>query len=643
VELFRLFGSIFVDNDEANKSIAKTDDNAKKTSGTFTNMIGTVGKWGVAIGTAAGAAALALGTLAVNAADDLKKSLNGLEAATGINKDKMGEMRQAMLDIYNNNFGESFEDIGRAMTTISQQTGLSGQALADMTKNAIAVKDTFDFEVNESMRAANMLIKQFGMTGEEAYNMIVQGAQNGLDKNGDLLDTINEYSVHFQQLGFGSEEMFNMLVNGAESGTFSVDKLGDSIKEFGIRVKDNSDTTKLAFSTLGLDAAAITNQFASGGAAANNAFQSVIQKLLEMKDPIAQNTAGVALFGTMWEDLGVKGIAALTSTEGEINKNVNALEKINAVKYDTFGEAVAGIKRQLETSILIPLGDKILPILNKFAAWINENMPAIKQYISVAMDEASKAFYKVYDVISAEVMPIFDALKLVFDYYVQEYVPLLVGAFQEWIPRIYEVFQAVWDILKPLLDTWLAAFNLVFPTIKDIVSNTIKAITGIVSGLLKTLEGIIIFLTGVFTGNWQKAWEGVVKIFEGVFKTMSATIKGVLNELIILVNTMIRGLNKLSFSFPSWIPGMGGKSFSLNIPEIPKLAKGGNILDDGAVMVGENGPEVLSGVKGARVTPLDRTSKTVNIYITGNSIMSDRDADIFGELIVGRLKMLGVT
>ena len=72
-------------------------------------------------------------------------------------------------------------------------------------------------------------------------------AQNGLDKNGDLLDTINEYSVHFKQAGFDAESMFNMLINGTESGTFSVDKLGDTVKEFFIRAKDGSDSTIGAF------------------------------------------------------------------------------------------------------------------------------------------------------------------------------------------------------------------------------------------------------------------------------------------------------------------------------------------------------------------------------------------------------------
>lgn len=642
MEIFRLFGSILVDNEEANQSISSTAKSAEGLSGKLSAGIAVAAELGAGIALAAGAAAVALGTMAVNAAEDFHKALNGLQAATGTSIEKMSGMRDAMLDIYNNNFGSSFEDIGLAMQTIAQQTKLSGDALATTTKNALAIRDTFGIEVTESIRSVNQLIKNFGLDADMAYNLMAQGAQNGLNANENLADSINEYSVHFAQIGLSAQDMFNMMVNGAASGVFDIDKLGDAIKEFGIRVKDMSTGTMTAFTSLGLDADKISNDFAAGGTRAKAAFDLVTTNLNAMKDPLAQTSTGTALFGTMWEDIGAKGVAALTNVNGKVSESTNALNQINAVKYNTFGEAVDGIKRQLETSILIPLGEKILPILNKFAGWISENMPIIKQYIGIAMDEVAKAFDMVYNVINGDVNPVFNQLAEILRYYVQEYIPLFVSAFQEWVPQIFAIFKQVWDLLSPLLAQWLVSFNYIFPTIKDIISNAIRTITGVVSGFLTTLEGILTFINGVFSGNWDKAWQGIKLIFEGQFKAMSSVVKGVLNEVIALVNTMVRGLNRVNFSFPSWVPGMGGKSFSLSIPEIPMLAKGGNILDGGATIVGENGPELLENIKGARVTPLDKAGG-ITIYITGNSIMSDSDADKLGDLLVGRLKMLGVT
>ena len=316
--------------------------------------------------------------------DELKKSLNTIQASTGKSDEAMKGMRETMLSIYNNNYGTDFEDIGAAIAEVGKQTGATAKELQTLTESAFALRDTFEFDVTESTRSAQMMIKQFGLTGDQAFNLITQGAQKGLDKNGDLLDSINEYSVHFKQAGFSAAEMFNMLDNGTKSGTFSVDKLGDAVKEFGIRSKDGSKGTGEAFKALGLDAEKLTQNFAQGGKVGKQAFEEVNKKLLAIKDPVKQNALGVALYGTAWEDLGVKGVAALTDTKGSIDKTKQALDELKNVKYATFGEAMEGIKRNITTGILIPIGDLALPLLNDFSTWITANMPAIKKFIADA-------------------------------------------------------------------------------------------------------------------------------------------------------------------------------------------------------------------------------------------------------------------
>lgn len=399
------FGSIMVNNDAANRSIDDTDKKAKGTSKTFGEMIGSAAKVGAGIALAMGTAALAVGGLAVKFSDDLQKSLNGVQASTGIADEQMIGMKDTMLAIYNNNFGADFAEIGAAMALINQQTGLSGEALQGVTENALALKDTFGMEVETSILGANQLMKQFGLTGEESYNLIAQGAQWGLDANGDLLDTLREYSGTFAAQGFSAEEMFNMLQNGAASGVRDVDLLADAVKEFGIRSVDGSKASAEGFKALGLNAGQMTKDFAKGGDTAKVAFNKTVTALLAMKDPVAQNAAGVALFGTQFEDLGIKGITALVNTKGEIDKTKDALAKINDVKYNTATEAIQGIKRNLETGILLPLGKDILPMLQKFQTWVIANMPMIKDGIGNAMTTVASAFKTVSDFITVEVLP----------------------------------------------------------------------------------------------------------------------------------------------------------------------------------------------------------------------------------------------
>lgn len=313
------------------------------------------------------------------------KAYDNFQAKTGTASEAMGEFEDVMTELYKNNYGESLDDIANAMAEIKQQTQETDPSkLQDLTKNALVLRDTFDFDVKESMRAVNMLTEQFGITGDEAFNLIVQGAQKGLDKNGDLLDTINEYSVHYKQLGYDSDDFFNSLVNGTESGTFSVDKLGDAMKEFGIRVKDTASSTDEGFKLVGLNANTMRKEFAKGGESAQKATEKTLKALFDMDDRVKQNQAGVALFGTMWEDLGVEGVKALMNTNGELDKTKKSMEELDAVKYDNVASKFTQIGRTIQTDLLLPLAEKLLPKLEQITDYmINNSEKVIDILVSI--------------------------------------------------------------------------------------------------------------------------------------------------------------------------------------------------------------------------------------------------------------------
>lgn len=294
------------------------------------------------------------------------KAVDSFQAKTGLATEAIGEYKDVIDELYRSNYGESFEDIANSMAEIKQQTNeIDPTKLKDLTQNALALRDTFGFEVQESIRAANMLMDQFGISGTEAFNLIVQGAQQGLDKNGDLLDTINEYGVHYKQLGYDSEDFFNSLVNGAAQGTFSVDKLGDAVKEFGIRTKDTAKSTTEGFELINLNADAMRKEFAKGGDSAQKATQKTLKALFELNDEVKQNQAGVALFGTMWEDLGIEGVKALMNTEGELSKTKQSMEEINQIKYDNVYNSFEQVGRTIKMDLLMPLAEDLLPTIEK--------------------------------------------------------------------------------------------------------------------------------------------------------------------------------------------------------------------------------------------------------------------------------------
>lgn len=368
---------------EFDNTLDDMNETADKSSGILSNLgeslnIGSLslntGMTAVAGGVAAlGAAAVATGKYAIDFATDVEKSSNSFVASTGTAKNEAEAFEDAMLDIYNDNFGEDLNDISVSMAEVAKQTKeVDPKKVAELTEYALMLRDTFGYDVNEQIRTANMLMEQFEISGVEAFTLIAQGAQKGLDKNGDMLDTINEYSVQFQQLGFSAEEMFDILINGAESGVFSVDKAGDAVKEFEIRVKDGSDSTAGAFEDLGLNVEEISSDFAAGGDKAQQAFKKVTNALFAMEDPLKQNQTGVALFGTMWEDLGVDGVKALTTLTKQVDKTADTLDDINEIKYDDLESAFEGAGRAIQTGFVKPIGDKALPAFKDFAETISE-------------------------------------------------------------------------------------------------------------------------------------------------------------------------------------------------------------------------------------------------------------------------------
>lgn len=280
-------------------------------------------------------------------------------SATGATGRELDEFMSSSLDVYASSSAESLNDVAVAMTSVQTATGLAGDALKEATDAALVLNNTLGYEVSESARTAGALIKNFGVTATEAYNLIAIGAQNGADKNGDLLDVLNEYSAQYAALGLSAEEFVSSLVDGAEAGVFSVDKVGDAVKEFNIRAKDGSDTTAEAFELLGMNADMMSEKFAAGGDTARTAFFEVVNALESMDDPLAKNAAAVGLFGTQYEDLEATVLPVLAGIEG------GTLEMYDAVGTLAEGASSMGDEWQAAgNSIKAAFGSAITPAVS---------------------------------------------------------------------------------------------------------------------------------------------------------------------------------------------------------------------------------------------------------------------------------------
>lgn len=169
------------------------------------------------------------------------------------------------------------------------------------------------------------------------------------------------------------------------------------------------------------------------------------------------------------------------------------------------------------------------------------------------------------------------------------------------IDNIKEIISMLWnDIIVPLAqylwETFSPIIEKVFTVAGKIISSVFEKVGIIVKGATGVLKGLIQFVSGVFSGNWKKAWDGVKETFGNTFEALKGLFKTPINWIINKLNQFIDGINNIQV--PDWVPGVGGKG--INIPHIPTLAKGGIVDKATLAMIGE-------GKSAEAVIPLDRT------------------------------------
>lgn len=153
----------------------------------------------------AGVAAAGVVVAGVKGANDINSAMNQLTAATGATTEQSEKWRGVLESVYKNNYGEDYGDIADGIEQITKNLGdMDSEPLQSVTESAFALRDTFGYEIPESTRAAKAMMDNFGISGDQAMNLIAEGAQNGLDYSGELLDSISEYSVQFNKVGLGA-------------------------------------------------------------------------------------------------------------------------------------------------------------------------------------------------------------------------------------------------------------------------------------------------------------------------------------------------------------------------------------------------------------------------------------------------------
>ena len=519
---------------------------------------------GLAIGAsflAVGAAAIGIGVSAVSSANDMDKAMNQFIATTGLATEGTDYWQKSLENIYADNYGEDFNDIANSMAEVKNQLGALDEAtLTKLTESAFTLKDTFGYEVPESVRSANTMMQQFGLTGDEAFNLITKGAQSGLDFSGELMDSINEYSVQFGKVGLSAEDMFDVFQSGKDAGAFNLDKIGDAVKEFSIRAVDGSTATADGFSKIGLNADEMTKKFASGGDTAKEAFYQVINGLKGIEDPVAQGVAGVDLFGTMWEDLGPKVVTSLGDLQGEFDKTEDSMGKLKKVKYDDLGSMFEGLKRSVEL-LLLPLGEMLIPVLDQLLETL---MPFIEEYLPPLIELIGGLLSTLMPLIGEILPPLIELFGGLFEQLapliqealppliafigglieqlmplIQQVLPIVIELFEKLMPPIMQIIQALLPPLIELISALLPIFQVVIDLLMPIIDlfiDLLDPIVNLISNALVPLVNALMPIISTLADLLIPQIKETMKTFSDVFSVISFIISNT-------VQTMIGNLN----------------------------------------------------------------------------------------------------
>ncbi len=320
---------------------------------------------------------------------DLSGASAKLAASTGLSEAAAKKYRAVMKQIKGDNFGESYGDVADAMSEVIQIMGeLDDSSMTEITESAITLRDTFGMDVNESIRAVDVMMKTMGVDATTAFDLITKGAQNGLNRSGELTDNLTEYAQIWGQAGFSAEEMFAILENGLDAGAYNLDKVNDYVKEFGNsladgRIGDNidyfSDGTKQLF-----------EEWKNGKASTSDVFYSVINDLSEMENQQKALTIASEVWSSLGEDNAMQVITALDDVN-DAYKNVHGtMDSLKEVRYSDLESAVSNLGSAIQENLVTPLADAALPKITELFETATGVVSGIGEAITpqkTAMDE----------------------------------------------------------------------------------------------------------------------------------------------------------------------------------------------------------------------------------------------------------------
>lgn len=622
VEIFKLFGSIFVNNDEANKSIAETEKKSKGVASTLGNGIKTAAKWGTALvgGAAAGVGAL---SSVAESTREYRTEMGKLDTAFTTNKFTAADAKQTYSDLY-----AVVGDSGQATEAANHLSLLcdSTKDLQSWTEICTGVYGQFgdSLPIEGLTEAANETAKVGQVTGPLA---------DALNWMGVSEDEFNEKLAKCS-----SEQERQQLITSTLTSLYS--DASAQYKETNGDVMESNRAHQQLSDTM-----------AQIGAVAEPVLNSLIGlggKLLEQLSPliesVANNLAPVLI--NICEEVAPIIVSMLEQIMPLIEELLPFIAQLM--------EQLAPIIVQIVEQLFPPLMQIIQDLLPYFMQIIQAIMPLFSTLVELLMP-VIEVFIQLAGVLLngllAALTPIIEDLAIFLNDLLTPLIPIIselcntiVGILQPVFEQLSPVITQVFDALRPVLDLLGEMLETLIPALvpviewlaqifSEVLGGAIKGVKKILEPLSGIFNGIVDFVKGVFSGNWEQAWNGVVNIFKNVFNLLPAFVENVINGIIWIINKLLEGVNWAT-SMIGWeidpIPEVTLPRFRAGIDYVPH-DKFIAYLDAGeAVLTAQEAEEYRQSKREGRGSVFENDSTNIinNISINIPSVAINNDMDI---------------
>lgn len=488
-------------------------------------MGGVVGV--TAVAGAIGGMALAIKT-GVNQATELDDAMAKFQAQTGASSNEMSKFKNIARDVWSNNFGEDISDVADMMARVKQQMqGISDVDLKNVTEDLLTLRDTFGMDENETLRGAQQLMKQFGITSQEAFDLMATGAQNGLNKTDELGDNISEYSGKFKQAGYSADEYFQLMQNGLDGGAYNLDKVNDAINEVTTRLVDGNIEGALdSFDTKTQD---VFKAWQEGRKTQKDVVNAIVEDISRTTNQQEKLNKTATAFGTMGEDFNAGFIESLTTVGNKYKDVQGAMDKVKDIANGGLKNALSGLGRTFLNSFT-PIGELITPIL-----------AGIIGLITVAIQGIQQGVAKVGDVISSVLSKIDTSGITELTSQVSE---VLAPAFDEVRKAIDEMKVALEPIAKEILSKIGSAIQNVVNQAQKILSVVGPPILAIIKKIIQTVIGMIPVITSILqiVGSVVSGIISFITMVVTYVGTAIATILGIIMPIVQIVATIVANI-----------------------------------------------------------------------------------------------------